>query len=102
MEMHLPRDVEKDVENLAKSVAKNKMAAKIDIMKHPKKDQRDGEEGKYDRLSNDISGLLDSWDDRDHPYYKDLQRLLDDKKDIKHEEEDYDEDHDDEHDEEDY
>ena len=93
MKMHLPSDVEADVEKLAKSVAKNKMAAEINIIKHPKADQRDGDEGKYDRLSNDISELLDSWHDKDHQYYKDLDRLFRGKRNIKHEEEEYDEDH---------
>lgn len=75
MRMDLPDDVQRGVEDLAKAVAKNKMAAQIEIIEAPKKkhDHKD--------LKGEIEMLLDSWGDHDgnrvaEGYYKDLESLV--------------------------
>jgi hypothetical protein len=80
--MKLPNDVEKSVEDLAKNVAKHKMAASIEIMQpkkgKKKKDHDKEEEGDYDSLMTGVSDLIDDWDpetSEGKKYLKDLEKL---------------------------
>ena len=93
--MKLPKDVEKSVENLAKDVAKHKMAASIEIMepkKGKKKDHDHEDKGDYDSLMTGVKDLIDNWDpetDEGKRYLKDLEKLYDGEHDSEDEEEDY-------------
>jgi len=94
----VPKDVMKAVKKLASSMAAHKMTGSVELKKKmkPHEDSHsDGGEEKeqaYDKLCNDLHGLLDGWDEHSQPY-KDLKELLDDKQNVRHEEEDYDEEH---------
>ncbi|QDP58256.1 MAG: hypothetical protein Unbinned1446contig1004_43 [Prokaryotic dsDNA virus sp.] len=82
--MKLPDDVEKSVEDLAKNVAKHKMAASIEIME-PKKGKKDKDHGpekheEYNTLMDGVMELIENWDpktDEGREYLKDLEDLHD-------------------------
>jgi|TARA_R110000751_G_scaffold119922_3_gene220557 hypothetical protein len=92
----VPGEVMSAVKKLASSMAAHKMTGSVEL-KPSKRSHHEGrgekKEQSYEKLYNDIRGLKDSWDDHDHQYYKDLKELLDDRQNVRHEEEDYDEDH---------
>ena len=85
--MDLPKDIEKSVNDLAKDVAKHKMAASIEIMM-PKKGKK-GKKGKdhgpekhdeYNTLMDGVMDLIESWDpktDEGREYLRDLEKLHD-------------------------
>lgn len=85
--MKLPDDVEKSVEDLAKNVAKHKMAASIEIMepKKGKKSKKDKDHSpekhdEYNKLMDGVMDLIDNWDpktDEGKEYLKDLEKLHD-------------------------
>ena len=95
----VPSEVMSAVKRLASSMAAHKMTGSVEL-KPSKKSHHEGrgekKEQAYDKLCNDLHGLLDGWDEHSQPY-KDLKELLDDKQNVRHEEEDYDEDHGDEY-----
>lgn len=79
--MDLPKDIEKSVNDLAKDVAKHKMAANIEIMmpkKGKKKDGKKKEKGDYDSLMTGVYDLIENWDPKTGEgkrYLKDLEKL---------------------------
>lgn len=85
--MKLPDDVEKSVEDLAKNVAKHKMAASIEIMEPKKgkkgkkdKDHSPEKHDEYNELMDGVMDLIDNWDpktDEGKEYLKDLEKLHD-------------------------
>ena len=93
--MKIPDGVKKNIEGLAKELAMNHMAGEVQISGKSKghhEGKGEEKEQAYDRLCNDLRGLLDGWDEHSKPY-KDLKELLDDKQNVEDEEEHYDEEH---------
>ena len=78
MDLGLPSNVTTSVEDLARELAKHNMAADIKISKGEKHEKHDHKKGKDDDggMCKELKGLLESWDDRDHPYYKDVEKLV--------------------------
>ena len=80
MDLGLPDNVTASVESLAKELAKHNMAADIkistdDSYKKDKSKHEDSEDGD-DGMCEELKGLLESWDDTEHPYYKDVEKIV--------------------------
>jgi hypothetical protein len=75
-DLNIPDGVKRGIEDLAKELAKNHMAGEISISKEDGDGHEDSHEGGGDGMCQELKTTLSSWDDEDHPYYKDVEKII--------------------------
>tara|TARA_R100001530_G_scaffold33522_2_gene26270 strand:- start:5403 stop:5702 length:300 start_codon:yes stop_codon:yes gene_type:complete len=89
-DLNIPDGVKHGIEDLAKELAKHHMAGEISISKGSGDDHGDDHKGSGDGMCEELKTTLSSWDDEEHPYYKDVEKIIkkyDDDDDEEYEEE---------------